>query len=141
MERCDPQFKPGKLLVGYGDQDQVWKTAPDEAILKYAHDGRWKSGRFMPKWASRCQVELTKNVEIQRLHDITEQDLREEGVPAIWGDWDGLGPDGVDPATWDKLTWLEQWKTIWEPLHGAEGYGWDANPWVYRISFKLTKGT
>lgn len=136
VEQTDPLNKPTKLLVGYGDGDTVWREAPDEAVIKYAHDGRWKSGRFMPTWAARTFVELVFDVEIQRLQDITAADVREEGVPAEWEQWGGLGPDEIAPEAWGALDWKGQWKAIWEPLHAKEGFGWDANPWIYRITFR-----
>jgi hypothetical protein len=135
-EQSDPQARPTKLLVGYGDGQTAWKEAPPEAIIKYAHDGRWKPSRFMPRWASRLYVELVSDVEIQRLQDITAKDVREEGVPPHWAGWDGLGPEDMAPEAWDAMDWKEQWKAIWNPLHQKEGYGWEANPWVFRLSFR-----
>lgn len=127
-----------RVLVGYGDEEKAWKAAPREAAIKYAMDGAWKSGRFMPGWASRLYVELTRDVEIQRLQEITPEDVREEGVPALWEGWQGLGPEGIDPGAWDALDWGAQWRAIWDGLHAAEGLGWEANPWVYRLSFRRT---
>ena len=138
VEQCDPHFKPTRLLIGYGDGEQEWRTAPDEAIVKYAHDGCWKSSRFMPRWASRTVVELVKDVEVQKLQSITLEDVRAEGIPATWSEWAGMGPE-MDPRIWDNMTWVKQWAFIWDALHAVEGFGWDADPWVYRLTFRRIK--
>lgn len=57
------------------DQKCIYRT--DDATL-VDHHGTWKSGRFMPRWASRITLELT-NVRVERLQDISEEDAIAEG--------------------------------------------------------------
>jgi hypothetical protein len=40
---------------------------------------KWRSGRFMPKWACRIKREI-KSIRAERLQDITEDDAKLEGV-------------------------------------------------------------
>lgn len=93
---------------------------------------RYKSPLFMPRWASRIDLEITE-VRVQRLHDITEADALAEGVErdtepcdhtrASCADVGCLGPT-------HRATYAE----LWDKINGAGS--WDANPWVWALSFK-----
>ncbi|WP_019101040.1 hypothetical protein [Chromobacterium haemolyticum] len=71
----------------------------------------------MPRWACRLVLEIT-DIRAERLQDISEADAVAEGGP-------------VDHPNGTARGWFEQ---LWEKLYGAGS--WDANPYVWRISFK-----
>src|SRR5690606_38249819 len=77
---------------------------------------RGRPGRFMPRWASRIDLELVSR-RIERLHDITEEDARAEGV---------------GPIAWDSARDL--FADLWREINGAGS--WDSNPWVWRLAFR-----
>lgn len=92
----------------------------------------WKSPIFMPRWASRITLAITE-VRVQRLHDITEEDARAEGVERDTAPCDHtrlsceeigcLGPT-------HKATFCQ----LWCDINGADS--WAANPWVWALTFK-----
>lgn len=85
----------------------------------WGEPGRWRTGRFMPRWLSRYTLELTA-VRVERLKEITTRDCIREGMERHTGVRDGVE--------------LEQFRELWEKLNGADS--WDANPWLWALSFK-----
>jgi hypothetical protein len=89
--------------------------------------GRWRSPLHMPRWASRLALAI-ESVRVERLHDITEDDARAEGVARanghpVRGAVFGRGP-----------SYREGFAQIWINLNGADS--WRANPWVWRVGFR-----
>ena len=123
---------------------------------------RWRPSIHMPRWASRITLRII-DVRVERLHDITEDDARAEGCearpfPGPWwqgyrdlGDGDLIhqqaigetAPDWmIEPKRMPPTPWLDRsardgFRSIWMGLHGLDA--WDANPWVWVISFERMK--
>lgn len=91
-----------------------------DGVLADASCG-WKPPIFMPRWASRITLEITK-VRVERLADISEDDAVKEGV-----DFFQVSPDG-------NGCFKESFKILWDSINGKK-YPWDSNPWVYVIEF------
>lgn len=108
---------------------------PSWGLAKYG--GRWRPSIHMPRWASRISLEVTE-VRVERLQDITEEDARAEGANAadaaiiFQAQQDG----GVRLARGMENTARGAFCCLWDSLNAARGYGWDANPWVWRIAFR-----
>lgn len=85
---------------------------------KYASDIKWKSPRFMPKKAARIWLEIT-DIRVERLHDITSNDIKAEGVSYTVDYYCDL---------------FEQWQNLWIKIKGQQS--WDANPYVWVIEFR-----
>ncbi len=106
----------------------------DRSDITYAADlnscaDRWRPSIHMPRWASRITLEIV-DVRVERLHDITEEDARREGVErSVDGLWIEPGPDGPTLSTA-----REAFSHLWEIING-EG-SWAANPWVWRVEFR-----
>lgn len=88
--------------------------------------GRWKSGRSMPRIASRITLEVV-DVRIERLHAIDDADALREGVKHY------------DPVhLWDvpepPFAPREVFTRLWCAINGDAS--WRSNPWVWRIEFK-----
>lgn len=94
----------------------------------------WKrdvlSARFMPRWASRITLEIA-NVRVERLQDITFDDAIAEGV---FVDFDP--PDGHGFRSEARRLYVG----IWDRINANRGYGWDTNPWVWVIEFRVMEG-
>lgn len=91
-----------------------------------AGEVQWKPSIHMPRWASRLTLTVT-DVRVERVQDISEADAKAEGVDGV--DWGG-GRDYGGPAHYRP-----GFRTLWDELYAARGYGWDANPWVRAITF------
>ena len=80
----------------------------------------WASARFMPRWASRLTLEIT-DVRVERVRSISELDCEAElGVPAY-----SLASSAY-----------ERFGKLWDSLNAARGFGWDANPYVWVLTFR-----
>jgi hypothetical protein len=114
---------------------------------------------FMPRAASRITLEVT-GVRVERLQDISEADAAAEGCepipfPGPW--WQGYRRDDdgelhhqqatgetppdwmVEPKRMKPMSHLDRsardaFRLIWLQINGLES--WDANPWVWCISFR-----
>lgn len=118
------------------------RRGPGQDLATYVADGRvtpldtwpWKRtrlpGMFMPLELSRITLEITE-VRAQRLHDISDDDARAEGMP----------PDGPVEALINgergKLYLFDPrtaYAYLWDSINGRGS--WKSNPWVWALTFK-----
>lgn len=111
--------------------DQSDASLRDERRLVKRKEDRWCSPIHMPRWASRITLEVV-SVRVERVQAVSHDDAVSEGMSAgVWRAGDGahrrspLGSNAV-----------KRFAILWDELNFARGYGWDANPWVWRIEFK-----
>ena len=90
---------------------------------------RLKIGRFLPAWASRITLEINA-VRVERLQDIGEVDARAEGARNLDV---ASGRETLDPYS-RQGSCVAHYKHIWQEINGPGS--WDANPWVWCISFR-----
>ncbi len=120
----------------------------------------WRPSIFMMRWMSRINLEIT-NIRVERLQDISEEDARCEGVEDLsferfdedrdfkvcpncggtrlytaFGINYGALPD-TDCGECD--TYKKRFKHLWNSINGKRGFGWDVNPWLWVITFKIIK--
>lgn len=99
-----------------------WENAPQDAEAL-----KWKSSRFMPRWASRITLEIV-NVRVERVQNISERDCcLETGSPV---EWTGKG---IEPYRRDMKT---AFAYLWDSINAKRGFGWEVNPLVWVIEFK-----
>lgn len=98
----------------------------DECVGPDAGFGKKRPSMFMPRWASRITLEVT-GVRVERLHDISEGDAVAEGSVTVC-----MTPTGEDngSAIWGP----DGYCALWESINGPGS--WDANPWLWAITFK-----
>jgi hypothetical protein len=124
------------------DSDRVFYRADED----WNGGAGWRPSIFMPRWASRITLEVA-NVRVQRLQDITEEDARYEGVDKNW-----LGDDCPpeyadewmnyedDEEGFPCLSARDSFRTLWDHIDGKrEGCAWQANPWVWAVTFRAVK--
>ena len=97
---------------------------PIDAAGHGAFYGGWKPSLFMRREHSRITLEV-ESVRAERLQGITRSDIRDEGI---------LVP--AEFASDEKFRGylLDQWIKLWESINGPGS--WEANPWVWCISFR-----
>jgi hypothetical protein len=93
---------------------------------------RWRPSIHMPRAASRLTLEVTE-VRVERVQDISEHDATQEGVEWSSGssilDWRNYLTD-AQVCTTAK----HSFETLWHSINGAAS--WNANPWVWVVSFR-----
>lgn len=90
------------------------------------YEGAWRPSIHMPRWASRITLEIT-GVRVERLDDISHDDAKAEGC--CYGRGGGVPDFAVTPA--------DHFPTLWASIYGVDS--WNANPWVWAISFRRVK--
>ena len=97
--------------------------------------GRWRSPRYMPRWASRLTLDVV-SVRVERLHEITEEDASREGVEHMDGLLDEADLCRVAKAMGAMATDSRVWfACLWDSLN-AKRAPWASDPWVWRIEFR-----
>jgi hypothetical protein len=96
--------------------------------------GRYRSSRFMLKWASRITLEVV-SVRVERLQEITAEDIIAEGVCVV-GRVDGFLAK-FEPTGDFKETQRATFAHLWDSLNANRGFSWKSNPWTWCISFKV----
>jgi hypothetical protein len=95
----------------------------------------WHPSIHMPRWASRITLEIT-DVRVERVQEISEEDAIAEGVSVL-----PLQSADDPSAWWQTAPGVNQSRTpqgafskLWDSIN-AGGCGWDANPWVWVVTF------
>ncbi|HGK4215605.1 TPA: hypothetical protein ACJ2PZ_001848 [Klebsiella pneumoniae] len=108
---------------------------PVAVCNKPATPEKWTPSLHMPRWASPILLEIT-DVRVERLNAISEEDARAEGIIdggcLNCGEPEPCGCANPDPDATDAFAYL------WQSIYGQEN--WNANPWVWVISFKRVEG-
>lgn len=115
-----------------------WHPVYEEAWGNESREDRefpWRPSIHMPRWASRILLEIT-DVRVERLNAISEEDARAEGIIdggcLNCGEPEPCGCANPEPDATDAFAYL------WQSIYGQEN--WNANPWVWVISFKRVEG-
>jgi hypothetical protein len=116
-EPLDPKYGGGAYTA---DDDDV--LTPEGFDLCWWYSRKACPSIHMPRWASRILLEITE-VRVERLQDISRGDAMAEGCP-----FPNMAT-GPDPRKW--------YADLWECLGGR----WDANPWVWAVSFRIVTPT
>ena len=92
----------------------------------YRADGEkdltWKPSIHMPRWACRLVLEIT-DVWVERVQDISEEDAMNES-------------DITRGPIASENTHTEWFRALWNSIHKNDGDDWDANPYVWVLTFK-----
>lgn len=119
----------------YYRADRVEPTCVDgDGFQKWNKDGSaaspWRPSIFMPRWASRIQLEVV-NVRVERLQDISKADAIAEGGPPSHPSIDAISRE-IGYADDFSRSWYAQ---LWDSINGKT-HPWASNPFVWVIEFK-----
>lgn len=111
---------------------------PDPIINARWKVSRWTPSIHMPRWASRVNLQTTA-ITAERLQRIDNPQAIAEGI------YDG-GHRGSRGYTWENgfdgkryINPREAFKGLWNGINGDGATGWDANPFVWVIQFRMVK--
>lgn len=85
---------------------------------------RWRPSIHMPRWACRLTLKVT-DVRAERIQEMSSVDAIQEGVYA------------VSPR--ETYLPIQRFIPRWDAIYAKRGSGWDANPWVWVVSFEEEK--
>jgi hypothetical protein len=151
--------KEVKCRYGFGDHlwvRETWRLGgefydcklsvfsdPEEMLGQHVHyrvddfegegENTYRPSIFMPRWASRITIEIN-DIRAERLQEISEEDAKAEGWLAL--SEDGMSGYGDDATLHRHPEYTYRWgyKSLWNSINGPGS--WDANPWVWAITFK-----
>jgi hypothetical protein len=117
----------------------------------YLHRAVWEWGErrklpsiFMPRWASRLDLEIV-NVRPERLQDISEENAKAEGIKGHTehGGGSHSNPITIYPAFPEKdggfLSPRDAYEALWDSINAKRGYPWSDNPWVWVVEFEVLR--
>ena len=138
---ADIKFRAGgddiRLQFANGNTDSINRLDYDTFVHKwFSYNGKWKPSLFMPKEAARIWLRVT-DVRVERLQDMTDEDCEKEGLEnfckkcsSIFSECDTCMNDGGI-----KMDFKELWNSTIKKSD-LDHYGWNANPYVWVISFE-----
>jgi hypothetical protein len=132
---CIP-YAPGDLLwvrENCHRKPHVWTYAADGVEVPWPQRESLAGRRLdycpsihLPRKASRISLRVIA-VKVERLQDITKEDVIAEGIT----EREGMPLAGVVAG------WHEPFVELWNTINGHGG--WEANPWVAAYSFERVK--
>lgn len=143
-----PPYQPGDILY----VRETWKKAPNGYYYyedwqrdDIADVTKWKPSIHMPKEAARIWLKVT-DVRVERLQEMKPVDVIKEGAyPDCWDCLNTYGESGSQCCygTEEQCSQCDEVMMEWEKLWTStikksdlDCYGWDANPYVWVISFE-----
>jgi len=103
------------------------KVPSESENLRKTYGYKWRPSIFMPREAARIFL-LVKDVRVERLQDITEEDAIAEGIRI------GIGGEPY-------FSCRDAFVALWNSINTKRGYGWDTNPWVWVYEFEKISRT
>lgn len=144
-QRLDLDHLNGTQLYEFGvRQAWYWADGPGKCCRTGCNGaaGRVRAARFMPRWASRIDLEVT-GVRVERVQEISRDDAIEEGIARVdpYG-FDPTLPPGM-PACWKNYIGPGKWtsdpvmsfRTLWDSINGKK-HPWESNPYVWVVEFR-----
>lgn len=118
-----------------GITDEYIYAATDNDVFS---ETKWRPSIHMPRAACRLLLEIT-DVRVEQLQDINRADAIAEGLHfTISNGGPNIYYDNYHTGRWLDPEMLNNpigsFRTLWEKINGPGS--WDANPWVWVISFK-----
>lgn len=136
---CNPPYQPGDILyvreTWCDDRQFTHDSTPGRYFYKASENEnfKWKPSIHMPKEAARIWLKAT-DVRVERLQEITVDGCHREGINIETS----AVTDGETLNRNHDFS-LEKFETLWDSTvkkSDLGSYGWNANPYVWVISFE-----
>ena len=148
LDSYPPPFNDGRPVRWVDDEHygRYWQQphyrATDPTPELYYPDRedstvKWTPSIHMPRWACRIELGIT-GVRVERIKDTSFDDAIAEGCPMehmhderppVFADGTLLHQGIVGPVAW--------FADLWDSIYAKQGLGWDMNPWVWVLDFKV----
>ena len=129
---CRCRYKADDAIINLPvEWDEGYQTLLPEDVNLNGEPYKWRPSIYMPRWASRIVLEIT-GVRVERLQEISEADAQAEGVTDETADAIQYGAEAGNAQ--EPTPYRTGLSLIWQSIPGPES--WQANPWVWVISFK-----
>jgi len=138
------------FLYAADGEDADWHrvTWPNDKLPK----GGGSPSIHMPRVASRLTLQVTA-VRVERVQEISNDDAEAEGIESdLWdqavayrdysgdGKWFCTWPVGLNHSVAecepDDIQ-RRSFRSLWDSINFTRGFGWEANPWVVAVTFKV----
>lgn len=106
-----------KETFGYDKEDRVIYRANRRG---FTNQPKWRPSIHMSRSESRVLLEITA-LSVEQIQEISYSDYFKEGFRLPTNDW---------RADFGKM---------WNEIYEAKGYGWEANPYVWVVEFKIVE--
>lgn len=124
--------KTGEFPGGYATSEYVADGTPTVADA-WPWQRCTLAAIHCPRGLSRILLEVT-DVRVQRVQDISQMDALDEGIDTEGDDYnegEKLQSAG-SPVSAERFAFA----CLWDSINDKRGFGWNANPWVWALTFK-----
>ena len=126
-----------------------WVNTDDDGFFYRHKSPKTFTSIHMPREFSRILLEIV-SVRVERVQDIGTDDVFREGIcdplcqsTRILPDGETCpqcgwtrGASGIDGGSW--VHWpRKDFENLWNSINEKAGFGWDMNPWVWIVEFKV----
>ncbi|MDR2582044.1 MAG: hypothetical protein LBC75_01015 [Fibromonadaceae bacterium] len=129
---CEIEFKDGISDMVHFKKERAKKF--EKFLLK---PNKWISSMYMPREACRLFLKV-EDVWEQKLQDISPGCICCEGVEDIFEEIYKKERRFLANEVHKRLL-IDEFIKLWDSINARRGYGWDTNPMVKVIEFKLVK--
>lgn len=122
-------------IVPVDDVMRLPKTQLPHCGYSLDDQPKWRSSIHMPRWASRITLEVT-DIRVERLQEISEMDAFAEGIDDeseayLAAEHYQAGGSSITGGCPSVFAFAD----LWDSINGTGS--WEANPWVWAITFEL----
>lgn len=100
---------------------------------------KWKPSIYMPRWASRINLEIL-TIRVERVQEISEEDAKAEGFEHQIKNPTEYQKKIIENGGYQHRSARNGFRLLWDWIHCRKGFGWDANPFVWVIESLKIEG-
>jgi len=144
-EKIECPYKVGQKIFCKEKYYRHYNKVLYRADFESDSDHEWWDACHMNKYASRLFL-LIKEIRVERLQDISQEDAIAEGIEKLYGYHNSTFPEKYDFVFQDYRAEdcmthnpKQSFSTLWNATHKKPEEKFEANPWVWVVSFEVVK--